>query len=758
MLELQRAEDLLERDEPITGIAYLARFVRQHPTNPIASRRLLSALTQRDFTLPVGRPLQHNHTVYYAEFSPDGQRIVTASRDGSARIWNARSGEPESAPLVHPADVRFAHFSPDGRRLLTIADDFQGRLWEVGTGRTFGRAMAHQRAISNAQFSPDGRLIATASIDGSARIWDAATGELLLPEMAHQGPVRCAAFSPDGALLATVSDDKTAQLWNVRTGQRALKPLQHSAGVTRAEFSPDGKWLVTAAWLSACVWDVKSGELISRPLVHPSIVYQVHFHPDGTRIATTTLGGLTRIWNAQDWAPLTPPTLHGGVNSVEFGPEGQRILTASNDNTVRLWDVDTGKELSPPMQHAGLVRSARFSPDGCFAVTASADKTARIWDLRLGGSRAQLLTPPAPVREAKFDPSGERIAAVSNTESAWIWNAWDRKPAVLPLAHAQVTGICFSSDGQRAATGSRDGSARIGTFGTGIPLTEPMRAGAVIVALSFSPDGQWLATSSSDYTVKLWNTKTGEQWGASIEHRGISFFVCFSKNSERLLSCDPTDDMAQIHDVKTGRLLLELRGHQGWIVSAEFSPDGTRIATGSEDGTARIWNAVTGQNRFRRCNTRHSSRAAHFSPMASGWSRLPWIPPPKCGTPTLDDRWARHFDITAKSMRQSLVLTARWLLPHRMTERSESGTRLRAGLLQNESTMARPFGRPSCSPDGRHILSSPDARNPQVWDVPPAMLRSEPAPVVRGAQGFSPVMKRAMTKERQKYWRSWRRT
>src|SRR6185369_7545550 len=74
LLEFQRAEDLLEKDETIIGTAYLARLVRQHPTNRIAARRLLSALTQRDFALPVGAPLQHRKKVNYAELSPDGRQ------------------------------------------------------------------------------------------------------------------------------------------------------------------------------------------------------------------------------------------------------------------------------------------------------------------------------------------------------------------------------------------------------------------------------------------------------------------------------------------------------------------------------------------------------------------------------------------------------------------------------------------------------------------------------------------------------------
>ena len=113
----------------------MARIVRSQPTNSIATRRLLSALTQRDFALPVGAPLQHAKKVQYAEFSPDGRQIATASLDFTARIWNALTAEPTTPPMAHPDGVRMARFSPDGRRLLDAVT---------------GKAGAHQKAFDMA--------------------------------------------------------------------------------------------------------------------------------------------------------------------------------------------------------------------------------------------------------------------------------------------------------------------------------------------------------------------------------------------------------------------------------------------------------------------------------------------------------------------------------------------------------------------------------------------------------------------------------
>src|SRR5262245_50403711 len=161
LLELQRAEDLLDKDEINMGVAYLARMVRQQPTNHIAVRRLLSALTQRNFALPVGLPLRHDKRLRYAEFSPDGRLVATASLDCSAGIWNAGTVEL-IGKLKHSDAVRFVHFTPDGTRVVTVADDLRARLWDVATQRMLGKPMPHVAGNRvSAQFSPDGRSVLT---------------------------------------------------------------------------------------------------------------------------------------------------------------------------------------------------------------------------------------------------------------------------------------------------------------------------------------------------------------------------------------------------------------------------------------------------------------------------------------------------------------------------------------------------------------------------------------------------------------------
>jgi hypothetical protein len=153
--------------------------------------------------------------VNHAAFSPGGRRLVTASHDGTARVWEVPSGKALTSPLKHKGRVFHAAFSPGGRRLVIASLDGTARVWDAASGQPLTPPLRHQGGVAKAAFSPDGRRLVTASYDKTARVWDAASGQPLSPPLKHQGPVLHAAFSPDGRRLVTASGDKTARVWDL---------------------------------------------------------------------------------------------------------------------------------------------------------------------------------------------------------------------------------------------------------------------------------------------------------------------------------------------------------------------------------------------------------------------------------------------------------------------------------------------------------------------------------------------------------------
>ncbi|MDE2250412.1 MAG: hypothetical protein KGL25_03290, partial [Gammaproteobacteria bacterium] len=151
-----------------------------------------------------------------SQFSPSGERIVTASLDRMVRIWNARTGAQERVFAKHGDFVNAAHFSPDGLRIVSGGADRAARVWDPGTGAELALLTGHRGRINDANFSPDGRFIATASADKTLRIWDASTGVQLAVLEGHEQSVDNVAYAPDGAHVVTASLDDTARVWEAK--------------------------------------------------------------------------------------------------------------------------------------------------------------------------------------------------------------------------------------------------------------------------------------------------------------------------------------------------------------------------------------------------------------------------------------------------------------------------------------------------------------------------------------------------------------
>ncbi len=521
----------------------------------------------------------HQDGVSSVAFSPDGQKLVTASRDGTARIWDLQGNEIAVLP-GHQDEVSSVAFSPDGQKLVTASGDGTARIWDL-RGNEIALLQGHQDGVNSVAFSPDGQKLVTASGDRTTRIWDLRGNEIALLQ-GHQDWVSSVAFSPNGQKLVTASGVGTARIWDLRGNEIAV--LQgHQDGVSSVAFSSDGQELVTASRDgTARIWDLRGNE-IAVLQGHQGWVSSVAFSPDGQELVTASRDGTTRIWDLLGSEIAVFPGHQGWVNSVAFSPDGQKLATASRDGTAKIWDL-RGNEIAVFPGHQDGVSSIAFSPDGQKLVTASGDGTARIWDLR-GSEIAVFPGHQGWVSSVAFSFDGQKLATASGDGTARIWDLLGNEIAVLPGHQDWVSSVVFSPDGQKLATASRDGTARIwDLLGNEIAVL-PGHQGWVS-SVAFSPDGQKLATASGDGTARIWDLR-GNKIAVLQGYQNWVSSVAFSPDGQKLATASE-DGTARIWDLR-GNKIAVLQGHQDWVNSVAFSPDGQKLATASRDGTARIW-------------------------------------------------------------------------------------------------------------------------------------------------------------------------
>ena len=342
----------------------------------------------------------HRSTVRDVAFSPDGNRLLTSQ----PRRHGPCLGRPDRISRSRPSSSTAGGSStrnsaPTAKRVVTASHDGTARVWNAQTGRPITPApgpMRHSIAVRDACFSPDGGRVATVGFDGMARIWDAATGEPLSPPLYHGGALQRARFTPDGSHVLTVGSDSTARLWNVTTVGSSAVTVELAGGANHAVFDPSGNRFATACGDgTARVWDAATGQPLTPVMSHRRGVLRVAFSGDGRLLATAQLRRHgTDLGRADRARPSRSARARGdshlGRSSARMARAWRPRLPAARCEPGM--SPRDGLPL-PPGKHDNEVVHLAYSPDGRMLASASKDGTARVWDAATGSSTDSAVTP-----------------------------------------------------------------------------------------------------------------------------------------------------------------------------------------------------------------------------------------------------------------------------------------------------------------------------------------------------------------------------
>jgi WD40 repeat protein/DNA-binding SARP family transcriptional activator len=369
--------------------------------------------------------LGHTDGVWGVMWNADESRILTASDDGTARVWDVeRGGKAQSVTLSgHTDDIRQAIWNRDGSRILTASHDGAARVWDAETGAELVTLSGHAAEIRQAVWNSDKSRILTASFDGTARVWDAETGDELLVLSGHMDYVDQAVWNSDESRILTASFDGTARVWDARTAAELLNLSGHTGVVHQAVWNSDESRILTASFDgTAQVWDAATGAVLLTLSGHTGAVWQAVWSSDERRILTASNDGTARVWDAKTGTELLTLSRNTrAVRQAAWSSDERRILTASADGTARMWDAATGAILVTLSGHTRTIRQAGWSPDEKRVLTASNDGTARVWDAETGAELFTLSSHGAEVLHAVWKPDGSRILTVSTDGIVRQW-------------------------------------------------------------------------------------------------------------------------------------------------------------------------------------------------------------------------------------------------------------------------------------------------------------------------------------------------
>jgi WD40 repeat protein len=564
----------------------------------------------------------------FLALGPDGKRLAVALAENwqapaNFKVYDAESGAELIAWAEEFEGLRSIAFSPDGGRLLTI----------TGGAKFTTKEEEKEVDVEGPDGKSERKMVKVSTpvqekLPSRGRLWDAQTAkEVLSLEDVPEG-VQQLTFSPDGRRLA--APDAGAQF----VVKKVAEAVARMVPVTVVKKLPDGKEVHVTEWkeemmtmekevmeqigggsgVAINVWDAQTGKksLHLTGLVAPASC--VAFSPDGKRIAAYGAGncsakGHLTLWDGQNGQRLAvfAAATNAPLMALAFSPDGVHIAGAGLHSwpLVVVWSTRTGRILQNYDGQSGPVSCLAWSPDGDLVSSSSAcTGRAKVWEVKSGrevlsvegvGASYGGYAAPMPASYGALPPRGDLVA----------WG-YGRGPGP-GIGGGCVGNIAFTRDGKQFFQGAGGGMGCYGAYGglggsvriwdrAPVKEVKPPKEGERVVAIR--PDGgRIVVVSGGTRTAHRQIVRTMQKQGpdGKLEHVQVCEYAPISIQAPLVV---------QVRRTTTGEVVCALEGVGEPITTVVFSPDGRRLATGSNGwdmktgestGQVQLWDAESGR-------------------------------------------------------------------------------------------------------------------------------------------------------------------
>jgi len=594
----------------------------------------------RRVVTPVGAFQQARGYATGLVFHPSGRFVMAFDGNGLPAIWCIDEEREIALSVAVASPVSSAAWSVAGDRLAVGTPSGSVSLLSF-PGLEPLHQISHPGRIASLTFSVDGRYLGVAS--HVVRLWSTARGEYVPGELSHPGPVRSLTFAPETDMLITSCRDGKARAFRWSDGSLTdacqFPPIEHVARNIEWESwippLPTGENTLLARNDIHTLHqvDLTTGKLIGQLRMAGHIIYSVDCTPDRRVVVLCGFGEAQLFGMASQTdseAPrrfesigeaITQNAFRTRIPAASFGPNGQVLATGCENAMVRFWSVSTGEEVYPPLRHQTPVTALAFSSDGRHLATAQSDGLIRIWLLPKATVNARVrhvegrdyLPSLADVsRDGQFFVlPGSRWGKVHSTRVHEIPTGLPAGPVL--DTKAQLRATVFSPDDSFVVTLSagrkdgdwhprQDGSGRLTLWNwrNGERIREPYVTPSEPVDAAFSKDGSVLAVVCAGGEILLMDPvtldikqKCQHPGGIAVGYELPTKMVRFAPRGERFITLGFGNAVRSWETQETSR--WRQLDHKDRIRDASYSPDGKWLATASHDGSACIWDAISGE-------------------------------------------------------------------------------------------------------------------------------------------------------------------
>jgi WD40 repeat protein len=463
---------------------------------------------------------QHSSPIHFLAIHPKEKRFVIAGNDGSILMVDSQTGQPTQLE-GHYGSLTSLRISMDGNHLISASRDGTARLWTFNDPKLIKILSGHEGPVLQADFCQTNGFAATTGADGTFRLWRTDNGEQFMILDTGDLALNQLFIAPHGKSLLTGRGHGKVELWKISKIGEKMAIEAHQNRIYALSFDPKSDQFLSAGWDGFIrLWSSEKGKEIQSIKRDPQNIATALYSPKGEYFAIGLRNGDVELWENGGSQPRFTLIGHKGeVNSLAFSHDEKHIATGGDDHVIRIFDTHSGIETAQFVGHRGKIRKLIYTRDDDMLFSASNDSFVIKWNIAKNLEETRFKGHSGPINDMALNPEGTRLVTGSDDQTARLWNTKAGEELFLLSGHkGPIKRVDITKNAKFILTASTDQNIALWHAFNGRQLIRISKHLGNIENAFFSPDDARIISASSDGTARIWHIETGEE--IAMLHKG----------------------------------------------------------------------------------------------------------------------------------------------------------------------------------------------------------------------------------------------